>query len=715
MSPNVRRRLLLALALGVGLLAALVLALPSIVSLDAMRSRILGAAEASLHRKVEAGSIRLEIFSGLGAGIDQFMVRNRPGCVSPALASIEHLSVKLAFWPLLSRRIEVRKIVLDGATVTIERDQAGTLSVSDLVAASSEPPEPSPSSFAAFVVSRLQIARGRFLFVDRRVSPGKTASISVDELTGEISDVGATSAARFDLTGRFLADGSANLSLKGTVGPPAPGKGFGESQFSATFAAKRLALSRLRPYLGVSSNLDPGVLSIDGTAEGSILGALRLAGNVALAPQPPSSAIPPIEGKFAMTFDWPVGSLVIAKSPLAVARLPLTAEGRIDGLHATTRVDLRIATPGDVPLDRVTGLPGLAGSLPSSVKLSGRVRLDASVEGPFADLTTHASADAAPVAVTLGAQSIFAAPTVRATLASRGKEPLAGRITAASGRLQKLPFENLAADWTWDKGSLTVTPTLRTFGGTLRGRLESDFSHPKSESHVSLDLDGVHVQPLVESLTSARNVLSGILTAKMSLASRGLGWDALSKTGRGEGRLSIADADLKTVELMPKVASTLSAIGRVAGFRVPASLESSRFTSLETGLHLADGRLSTPGLSLSGRDIAATADGSIGLDRSLAYQGRVVLGPAIVKGLGNAGRYIADSQGRVSLPFRASGQISSPKVVVDESIVLDLGRRALTRQLVGDGLDVGDGKKTEPLDLLQQFLRQPPPPTPTPH
>ena len=177
---------------------------------------------------------------------------------------------------------------------------------------------------------------------------------------------------------------------------------------------------------------------------------------------------------------------------------------------------------------------------------------------------------------------------------------------------------------------------------------------------------------------------------------------------------------------MPEVARTLSAVGKVAGFQVPPSLEETKFTTLETSLKLADGRVATPDLTMSGRDVAVTADGSIGLDRTLAYQGRIQLGPSIVKSLGNTGRYLADSNGRITLPFHASGPLAEPKVTIDESVVLDLGRRVLAREaqeklggtagkILGGVLEGGDGKKGDPVDILQQLLQRPPPPTPTPH
>jgi hypothetical protein len=722
----IARRLATIAALVAGVLIALVLLLPYIVSLDSTRARILGAAEAALHRKVEAGPIRLQILSGLGAGTEKLAVRNGPGWESPALLSAEKVSVKIAFWPLLSRRVEVRKVVLDGLTIAVERDAKGDMNIADLLAGAPEGgPEPPTPSTPALRLSRLEVSRGRLSFIDRKVVPGETVTVSLDDLTGTITDVGPLSAAQFDLAARFLADSGRNLTLGGSLGPPVAGKGLGDAPFNATFAAKGLALTRLRPYLGKPTGTDPGVLSTDGTLEGALLGPLKAAFNLALVPAGSPSPIPPIEGKLAMTLDWRNGTLAVASSPVVVAKLPLTVEGRIDGLRSAPNVNLRLATPGDVPIDDVTGLPGVSGALPAGVKLAGRARVAAEIEGPSADRTVRASVDAAPFGVSRDGRAVFSAASTRATLGSRGDGPLSGKVTSPSGRIQNLPFEDLVADWSLNKGSLTLTPRARVFRGTLEGRLETDLAHPASESRVRLSVMSVNAQPFVESLTSVRNVIAGVLTANVSLTSRGLGWQALTRTARGEGRLSLANTDLKTVELMPAVTRSLAALGSVPGFRVPADLESTRFTTLATNLRLGEGRVATPGLSLSGRQVSVTADGSLGFDRSLSYQGRVVLGPALVKSFGSAGRYLADGEGRLALPFHVSGQVAAPKVSIDQTIVLDLGKRLLARQVgervpggfgkvVGDALEGGAGKDASPFGILQQLLKQPATPTPTP-
>ena len=725
MSPTARRIVRVA-AILVALLVILVLALPYVVSLDSVRARVISAAESALHRKVEAGAIRLQILSGLGAGVDKVAVRNKPGWESPALLSADRVSVKIAFWPLLARRVEVRRVVMEGATVAIERDPKGALNIDDFMEASGRSSEQASKSVAAaFLVSRIEIIRGRALFVDRKVAPGETPTVALEDVTGGITEIGPSTAARFDLAARFLADSGRNLTLKGSFGPPAPGKPLGEAPLRVALAAKSLALARLGSYLSAKGGADPGAFSIEVTADGRFLGALQLAGHVALAPLPGSSSpIPALDGQFVSILDWPHGTLVIEKSPLSIANLPLTAEGRVDDLRAAPRMDLRIVTPGDVAIDSVTGLPGIAGTLPAGVKLSGRVRASAEIQGLTSDPNAHASLDAASFGISLDGRPFLTAASAKATLASRGKDSLAGRITVPAGKIQDLPFEDLAAEWSWDKGAWTLAPEARVYGGTLRARVESDLAHRDSESRVALDLEGVQAQPLVESLTSVRDVFAGSLSGKMALTSHGLTWGAISKTARGEGRLSVADADLRTVQLMPEVARSLAAVGKVAGFAVPASLESTKFSSLETSLRLADGRLATPDLTLSGRDVAVSADGSLGLDRSLSYQGSVVLQPSLVKSLGGAGRYLADPQGRLALPFRVTGQVAAPKVAIDETVVLDLGRRVLARQaqekiggaagkVLGDVLDSGGGQKANPVDLLQQLLR-PPAPTPTP-
>ena len=82
--------------------------------------------------------------------------------------------------------------------------------------------------------------------------------------------------------------------------------------------------------------------------------------------------MPVVDGTVALTLDWPRGTLLVGRSIFDVAELPLAVEGRVDELRKTPVVNLRVGTPGEVGLDHVSGLPGIAGRFPENVKLCGQ-------------------------------------------------------------------------------------------------------------------------------------------------------------------------------------------------------------------------------------------------------------------------------------------------------------------------------------------------------
>src|SRR5918992_866878 len=77
------RKLLLVLLGLVGCALLIVGLLPYIVSLESVRGQIVGHLEAALHRKVDVGTVRLQLWSGLGAGLEDLTIYNPPGWQQP--------------------------------------------------------------------------------------------------------------------------------------------------------------------------------------------------------------------------------------------------------------------------------------------------------------------------------------------------------------------------------------------------------------------------------------------------------------------------------------------------------------------------------------------------------------------------------------------------------------------------------------------------------
>jgi uncharacterized protein involved in outer membrane biogenesis len=110
MTPqSLGRRLLLVLLGLVGAALLVVALLPYVVSLDGVKDQIVGRIEAALQRKVDVGAVRLQLLSGLGAGLEDVTVYNPPGWQQPHIMKAATLSIKVAWRPFLQRRIEITK------------------------------------------------------------------------------------------------------------------------------------------------------------------------------------------------------------------------------------------------------------------------------------------------------------------------------------------------------------------------------------------------------------------------------------------------------------------------------------------------------------------------------------------------------------------------------------------------------------------------------
>ena len=261
-----QRRLAILAASVTGAIVLVVLLLPYVVSLDAMRARVESAASGSLHRKVEIRKMRLQILPGLGAALEGVAVQNAPGFEGPPLLAVDHASVTVAFWPLLSRRIEVRRLALDGPTISVQRNAEGKLSVEDFLSAGRRESAPATRTAAAVLLfSRIEIDRGRAVFLDDRASPGQRVALSLDDVTARVRDIRPDRPARFEASARLLADGGRNLSLQGSLGPPPASGPLGEAPLDARFAARNVALGRLAPWVSAFRSADPGTFFIEGS------------------------------------------------------------------------------------------------------------------------------------------------------------------------------------------------------------------------------------------------------------------------------------------------------------------------------------------------------------------------------------------------------------------------------------------------------------------
>lgn len=108
--------------------AAVLILLPK----DKIVSMIIPKIEKALNREVTVGDVSVSIWGGIGLRLTDLAVKNPEGFRADNLVELDHLDVKVKFFPLFKKRIEITKIDLNGLRVNLERTASGMTSFSDL-------------------------------------------------------------------------------------------------------------------------------------------------------------------------------------------------------------------------------------------------------------------------------------------------------------------------------------------------------------------------------------------------------------------------------------------------------------------------------------------------------------------------------------------------------------------------------------------------------
>lgn len=166
-------------AIAVVLILVLYAAVMILLPKDKIVELIIPRVEEALNRKVSVGDVDFTIWSGIGLRISDLAVKNPEGFQSANMIELGHLDVKVKFFPLLKKRVEVTKLILDGLTLHYETTKSGVSSFDDLGSAPGEGVERIEAEEAAaaipFVFDDLEIVNSSIKYLDG--STGKSFSL----------------------------------------------------------------------------------------------------------------------------------------------------------------------------------------------------------------------------------------------------------------------------------------------------------------------------------------------------------------------------------------------------------------------------------------------------------------------------------------------------------------------------------------------------------
>ncbi|GAC1341495.1 MAG: hypothetical protein NVSMB18_13680 [Acetobacteraceae bacterium] len=393
------RRVLLILALLLlALPVAAVIAVRAYLDGDALRARAQAAVLRATGRELSIiGPVRL-VWS-LVPTIEAADVRlaNPPGLSRPDFLRVERVQAQVALLPLLSGRVEVRRLALVGPDVLLERDAAGRPNwvLSPPAAAPSiEPAAPSAAPRMQVVVGSVTIEGARLAWRDKggvlqAVSPGLSYAPESGEIVGTVlvngvavavsGSAGPVAGAAWPLSLQ-LAGGGVSAMVAGTTAQARVTVAAPDLATSSALAGQ--ALPSVRDVKGSATLSASGLSGVQVEAGAAAFGDVRLVratGSADAADQPVTLQAQMLVGALPVNVAAQVGSLgaLLGHGPIPL-QVSLSAEDATlagQGSVASLRGDgLDLAISGGVPdLGRLGGLAGV--SLPTlrGLSLQGRV------------------------------------------------------------------------------------------------------------------------------------------------------------------------------------------------------------------------------------------------------------------------------------------------------------------------------------------------------
>jgi len=284
------------------LLVVALLAAPFFIDASHYKGLIIEKAEQATGRGVEIGGLHASFFPWVGVRLDDVRIANRQGFSNEDFLQVKSLDVRLALLPLLRKRVEIKRFVLDSPKLLLERDASGAGNWEDLFPATKETvpanalgevQTPAPAgdgaevqipvstgggaSLIALSAKSLRMLNGEVHYRDIRSG----SDVTLSEFGIEVDGVQLNQPVHVQASGKLAGD---TFSVKAEVGPLGDLSKFnaGRLPLQANIQAKSIALEKFTAFIPALTDLGAGTLAVDARIEQRPDGLRVTAGTLAL-------------------------------------------------------------------------------------------------------------------------------------------------------------------------------------------------------------------------------------------------------------------------------------------------------------------------------------------------------------------------------------------------------------------------------------------------
>jgi AsmA protein len=397
------------------LLVLIVVALIGLLNINALIARnkgyLIEQAESALGRKISVDQVQATLFSGIGARLTNFAMADDPAYASGDFVRAKDLQVIVKFWPLLSKSVQVKRVILHDPVIQIVRNRDGKFNFSTIGKKAKEKKDEHEKADrapqeqeSALLISLVDISNGNIRYLDKK----NGTDMQAKQIDLKIEDFDFAKPFSVKLKAALYAD-KQNFTLESKIGPVGRRVDVAEVPVDGEIDIDPLNMTQLRAALPVMKSALPRELDVSGVYRVKDLKFKGTLNNLALDGQ--------LEGtngalRYGNAFQKPAGDPLTLNLDLKLAGNKITIRNGHLKLHS-----LELATAGDIQTGDNTVLNLTMDSKPASLQgwdrivpaladyqLSGTMDVKATVRG------TIGNGAAPQIQGTLGLKKVSAKP-----------------------------------------------------------------------------------------------------------------------------------------------------------------------------------------------------------------------------------------------------------------------------------------------------------------
>lgn len=661
-------------------LAALVsiVALVSLIDPNQFKPQLVDQVRKSTGRElVIQGDIGWRFWPSLGLSLEQVALRNPAGFAEPDLVRFELGQASVALLPLLSHRLEIGEVTLNGAHLFIQTKADGSSNLSDLIKTpeAAKGSEPAPNG-----QSQPPASNGQTWQISLQgVVLEQASALLQDDRDGTISRL-----EQLDLNlGQLVVDQwvPVTLAARGSRGDLAFDiKGQTQLKLAREETASELKELSLSGSLSApTQRLDAFSLKADRLALGQWSSlTLNLSGAQGAADKPTLAGT--LEGTLKARLDQGQQLLEVSDAVLA-AKLQGSALPR-------PQLDLKLAGFARAELDKqsITLSKLVLDADKTLLSGEGVVRLGAvprvafDLKGEKLDLdawlgkpaATQAAASAPSAPVKAMDKSAAPATVARALsavepdLSALKAFDLAGRLQLGSLRLKGLDLSDVDLQLTLAGGQLTLKQfSAGVAGGQVTASGVLDARQQPARYQVHKQVLGVNVRPLLQTLAQS-DLLEGKGDLEAQVQGSGLSEQALRNGMQGKVTLKLSDGALHGINL-PEMIREARATLTGKGAEQVKEARKTDFSALTASFQIANGVARTDDIQLFAPALRVKGEGQTALvPETLDF---LFLTSIVESSKGQGGKDV-DELKEITIPVRIGGHWQAPSYRLDVKALL---------------------------------------------